>query len=81
MTEQAKPGTKKSYENLIEFSDPYIIHHSDHTGLVLVPKTLDGNNYGQWSRAMRMGLSAKNKIGFIDGTIKAPSPLDTKYAA
>ncbi|CAN6683323.1 unnamed protein product [Malus baccata var. baccata] len=28
---------------------------------------------------MCMGLSAKNKIGFIDGTIKAPPLLDTKY--
>ncbi|CAL9004474.1 unnamed protein product [Prunus brigantina] len=54
MTEQAKPETKKSDENLIEFSDPYIIHHSDHTGLVLVPKTLDGNNYGQWSHQTDM---------------------------
>ncbi|XP_070679241.1 uncharacterized protein [Malus domestica] len=64
-----------------EFSDPYTIHHSDHTGLILVSKTLDGNNYGQWSRAMCMGLSAKNKIGFIDGTIKAPPLLDTKHTA
>ncbi|CAN6688542.1 unnamed protein product [Malus baccata var. baccata] len=64
-----------------EFSDPYTIHHSDHTGLILVSKTLDGNNYGQWSRAMCMGLSAKNKIGFIDGTIKTPPLLDTKYTA
>ncbi|KAM1796209.1 hypothetical protein ACFX11_036472 [Malus domestica] len=62
-----------------EFSDPYTIHHSDHTRLILVSNTLDGNNYGQCSRAMCMGLSAKNKIGFIDGTIKAPPLLDTKY--
>ncbi|KAB2626912.1 hypothetical protein D8674_020530 [Pyrus ussuriensis x Pyrus communis] len=81
MTEPVKPKNNKSDENLMELSDPYIIHHSDHTGLVLVSKTLDGNNYGQWSRAMRMGLSAKNKIGFIDGTIKAPSSLDANYAA
>ncbi|CAN6681317.1 unnamed protein product [Malus baccata var. baccata] len=65
----------------MEFSDPYTLHHSDHPGLILVSKTLDGNNYGQWSRAMRMGLSAKNKIGFIDGTIKAPAPSDVKHAA
>ncbi|XP_070681889.1 uncharacterized protein [Malus domestica] len=76
MTEPTKPDEKS-----MEFSEPYTIHHSDHTGLILVSKPLDGNNYGQWSRAMRMGLNAKNKIGFIDGTIKAPSLLDAKYAA
>ncbi|CAN6688768.1 unnamed protein product [Malus baccata var. baccata] len=76
MTEPTKPDEKS-----MEFSDPYTIHPSDHTGLILVSKTLDGNNYGQWSRAMCMGLSAKNKIGFIDGTIKAPSLLDAKYVA
>ncbi|XP_068312594.1 uncharacterized protein [Pyrus communis] len=81
MTEPTKPENKKPDENLMEFSDSYTIHPSHHTGLVMVSKTLDGNNYGQWSRAIRMGLSAKNKIGFIDGTIKAPSPLDAKYAA
>ncbi|KAB2634214.1 hypothetical protein D8674_041553 [Pyrus ussuriensis x Pyrus communis] len=32
-------------------------------------------------RDMRMGLSAKNNIRFIDGTIKAPTPLNTKHAA
>ncbi|XP_018501090.2 uncharacterized protein LOC108866615 [Pyrus x bretschneideri] len=71
----------KPDENSMEFSDSYTLHHSDHPGLILVSKTLDGNNYGQWSRVMRMGLSAKNKIRFIDGTIKAPTPLNTKHAA
>ncbi|KAI5341072.1 hypothetical protein L3X38_020346 [Prunus dulcis] len=65
----------------MEFSDPYTIYHSDHTGLILASKPLDGNNYGQWSRAISMGLSAKDKIGFIDGTITAPSSKDAKYAA
>ncbi|KAB2629719.1 hypothetical protein D8674_034514 [Pyrus ussuriensis x Pyrus communis] len=80
MAEPTKPEIK-SAENSMEFSDPYTLHHSDHPGLILVSKTLDGNNYRQWSRAMRMGLSAKNKIGFIDGTIKAPAPSDVKHAA
>ncbi|KAI5350419.1 hypothetical protein L3X38_003310 [Prunus dulcis] len=79
MTEPTK--NMKPDENTMEFSDPYTIHHSDHTGLILASKPLDGNNYGQWSRAMSMGLSAKNKIGFIDGTITAPSSKDAKYAA
>ncbi|XP_020424441.1 uncharacterized protein LOC109950304 [Prunus persica] len=70
----------KPDENSMEFSDPYTIHHSDHTGIILATKPLDGNNYGQWSHAISMGLSAKNKIGFIDGTITALSFKDAKYA-
>ncbi|KAL5569103.1 hypothetical protein UlMin_025678 [Ulmus minor] len=60
-------------------SDPLNLHYSDHPSLVLVSKLLDGDNYGQWSRAMRIALSAKNKIGFINGTIKAPSQTDAKF--
>lgn len=60
-------------------SDPYFLHHSDHPGITLVSKVLDGDNYGTWSRAMSISLSAKNKIGFIDGSIKPPSPSDVKY--
>ncbi|XP_073302959.1 uncharacterized protein [Primulina huaijiensis] len=62
-------------------SDPLILQQSDHPGLVLVSKLLDGNNYGQWSRAMRIALSAKNKIGIINGTIKAPEAEDDKFPA
>lgn len=29
---------------------------------------------------MTMGLIAKNKIGFIGGTMVKPKPLDPKYA-
>jgi len=78
MTEQS--NNTKPDGNPVEITDPYAIHSSDHTGLILATKPLDGDNYGQWSRAMYMGLSARNKIGFIDGTIKAPPIQDPKYA-
>nr|CAD1834607.1 unnamed protein product [Ananas comosus var. bracteatus] len=57
-------------ETSIDDSDPLVLHHSDHPGMMLVSKPLEGYNYGQWSRAMRISLSAKNKIGFVDGSIK-----------
>ncbi|XP_073119562.1 uncharacterized protein [Henckelia pumila] len=60
--------------------DPLTLQQSDHPGLVLVSKLFDGNNYGQWSRAMRIALSAKNKTGFINGTIKAPTATDDKFS-
>ena len=65
--------------NTIDPSDPLTLHHSDHPGLVLVTKPLEGYNYGQWSRSIRISLSAKNKLGFITGDIKAPKTTDPKF--
>ncbi|KAI4323920.1 hypothetical protein L6164_023493 [Bauhinia variegata] len=62
--------------------DPYYLHPSDHPGHVLVPEKLDGTNYSSWSKAMILDLRAKNKIGFINRSIKPPSETEhpTKYA-
>ncbi|CAL2274238.1 unnamed protein product [Prunus armeniaca] len=64
-----------------EAADPLFLNHSDHPVLVLVSKKLNGDNYNTWSRSMKISLSAKNKIGFIDGSIKKPKadkhPLDS----
>ncbi|CAL2238856.1 unnamed protein product [Prunus armeniaca] len=59
--------------------DPLVLHHSDTPRLTLVNAPLKGNNYGQWSRSMHLSLSAKNKLGLIDGSIKAPSSIDAKF--
>ncbi|KAL6206049.1 hypothetical protein ACLB2K_023300 [Fragaria x ananassa] len=56
-----------------ESANPFFLHHSDHPGLVLVSKRLNGDNYTSWCRVMRISLSAKNKTGFITGKIKEPS--------
>ena len=54
---------------------PYYLHHSDSSGGSLVSHVLTGsNNYMPWSRSMLIILEAKNKLGFIDGTIAKPSP-------
>ena len=54
-------------------SYPFFIHLSSHPEMILVSKPLNGENYKTWSRSMKISLSAKNKLGFIDGSIKAPS--------
>ncbi|KAF7152343.1 hypothetical protein RHSIM_Rhsim01G0110400 [Rhododendron simsii] len=48
--------------------------------MILVPKVLDGTNYAMWRRSMMVSLSAKNKLGFIKGTIPTPSASDPKYS-
>ena len=55
------------------------LHHSDTPGLVLVKSQLDGRNYGEWHRATRLNLSSKNKLGLIDGTVRAPPAADPKF--
>ena len=47
--------------------------------MVLVSKVLEGDNYSTWSRAMRISLSAKNKIGFVTVSIKPPSSTDDSF--
>ncbi|KAF7127773.1 hypothetical protein RHSIM_Rhsim11G0163200 [Rhododendron simsii] len=66
VNEQPPSGGKSDAAN------PYFIHHSDHPGMVLVSKPLNGDNYSTWCRAMTISLNAKSKLGFVDGTITAP---------
>jgi hypothetical protein len=60
----------------MDSSNPYYIHPSDHPGHLLVPTKLNGTNYPSWSISMIHALTAKNKIGFINGSIKVPSEVD-----
>ncbi|KAK3037908.1 hypothetical protein RJ639_031799 [Escallonia herrerae] len=55
---------------------------TDHPGHLLVPIKLNGTNYPSWSKSMIHALTAKNKIGFINGSIEQPSEKDqpTEYA-
>ncbi|KAF7138291.1 hypothetical protein RHSIM_Rhsim07G0134800 [Rhododendron simsii] len=73
-------GDSQNKESMVESSSPFFIHPSDHPGLLLVTKRLDGNNYATWRRSMVIALTAKNKIGFVNGAIKVPDaakkPID-----
>ncbi|KAK3030682.1 hypothetical protein RJ639_035886 [Escallonia herrerae] len=53
----------------------------DHPGHLLVPIKLNRTNYPYWSKSMIHALTAKNKIGFINGSIEQPSEKDqpTEY--
>ena len=50
-------------------NSPYFLHSGDHLNLALISHPLTGSNYNTWSRAMWMALNAKNKLGFVDGSI------------
>ncbi|KAG8633622.1 hypothetical protein MANES_18G122701v8 [Manihot esculenta] len=60
-------------------TDPYQIHSSEAPGFRLVSVPLKGPNYIYWSRAVQIALRAKKKLGFVNGTIKAPEPDSDDY--
>jgi hypothetical protein len=53
-------------------TNKYYLHHGDSPGAILVSQSLLGDNYHTWSRSMVMALTAKNKIGFVNGVIEQP---------
>ncbi|KAM2634977.1 hypothetical protein EV1_025388 [Malus domestica] len=63
-----------------DLSNPFLLHPSDQPGNILVSKTLQGDNYNTWSRAMRISLSAKNKLGLVDETVDPPVKTDKQFA-
>ena len=38
----------------------------------------NGKNYDLWEKAIHTSLKAKNKLGFIDGTLKKPKPKENE---
>ncbi|XP_057975438.1 uncharacterized protein LOC131162849 [Malania oleifera] len=68
-----------SMNNTIE-ENPYHLQSGDSPGIMLVSNVLTGENYHTWSRSMMMALKAKNKIGFVNGTITQPSTADASIA-
>ncbi|CAN6695306.1 unnamed protein product [Malus baccata var. baccata] len=74
-------ANQKPTEMSIDISNPFSLHSSDQPGNILVSKTLQGDNYNTWSRAMRISLSAKNKLGLVDGTIDPPPETDKQFAS
>ena len=52
----------------IDQNDPLFIKNSDNSSVVLIPiKLIGSENYGVWSRAMRIALLGKRKYDFVIG--------------
>ncbi|KAL2922966.1 Retrovirus-related Pol polyprotein from transposon RE1 [Bienertia sinuspersici] len=56
----------------------YFVHPSD-SQFKLVPTPFNGSAFNDWKRSVIIGLSAKNKLGFIDGSL--PKPLNNDSLA
>ena len=51
----------------------YYLHPSDHASTKLVSNLFDGSGYGDWKRSVIIGLTAKNKMSFINNTLPKPT--------
>ncbi|KAJ0600120.1 putative retrotransposon gag domain, retrotransposon Copia-like protein [Helianthus annuus] len=74
-----KENEKESSGEVIDHNSPYYIHASDYPRQMHVNDVLTDANYIDWSQEMLNFLFAKNKVGFINGTIKKPAPESSKY--
>ncbi|XP_019241435.1 PREDICTED: uncharacterized protein LOC109221405 [Nicotiana attenuata] len=57
---------------VVESSHPLYLSPSDNPGTNLVFSPFDGSGYADWRKSMLISLSAKNKLGFINGKITKP---------
>lgn len=57
-------------------ASPYILHPTD-TWLKIVTNTFTSRGFKGWKRAATIALSSKNKLGFVDGSIKRPVNSNT----
>ena len=60
-------------------NDPLFLQNSDHPAMQLVNNKLTGANFQRWSRAVKIALSTKVKLGFIDGSCPAPTANSPNY--
>nr|GEU29167.1 hypothetical protein [Tanacetum cinerariifolium] len=71
----------KGGSNVIDFSSPYYLHHSDSPKQPSVNEVLTDGNYNDWAREMTNFLFAKNKTDFVDGTLKKQETSSSVYTS
>lgn len=59
-------------------SSHYYLHPSDHASAKAVSIPFDGIGYVDWKRSMIIGLTAKNKMCFVDGSLEKPSTISNE---
>ncbi|XP_074277036.1 uncharacterized protein LOC141600691 [Silene latifolia] len=67
---QSTSQTSQSSVSVVQLENP---------GTKITHITFNGNNYDEWSRSFRLALLAKDKLGYIDGTITKPSDTAEEF--
>ncbi|KAJ3704814.1 hypothetical protein LUZ61_008519 [Rhynchospora tenuis] len=68
-----KPTGDKTVKKVIDSTSPFYLNSSDNPGMSISSCILKENNYDLWVKAMKNSLRAKNKLGFLDGTVVKPT--------
>ncbi|KAJ9566378.1 hypothetical protein OSB04_002344 [Centaurea solstitialis] len=76
-----KDDAASKHDTSPDVNSPLYIHASDYPKQMHVNDVLTDNNYADWSQEMMNFLFAKNKVGFIDGSIKKPEKTAMDYMA
>ncbi|XP_021866456.2 uncharacterized protein [Spinacia oleracea] len=72
-TETPSSSSTQQFNSAINYNDPYFLSSSDNSNSQLGQIIFNGDNYLNWSRSVRLALGAKNKLGFVDGSLLRPS--------
>ena len=70
--------SNKTKEGSIDPSSPYYLHPSDLPKQLHVNEALTDGNYTDWAQEMSNFLYAKNKMDFVDGTIRKPETTSSE---
>ncbi|KAF5812650.1 putative RNA-directed DNA polymerase [Helianthus annuus] len=71
---------KETGGGVADYNSPYYVHPSDTPRQMQVNELLSDKNYADWAQEMENFLFAKNKFGFVDGSIKKPEKMSKEYA-
>ena len=61
-------------------SNPLFIGSAENPSSILVSNVFDGIGFTSWKRSMTISLVAKNKFGFVDGSVTQPLTTDATYS-
>ncbi|KAK1416343.1 hypothetical protein QVD17_32133 [Tagetes erecta] len=76
-----KNNTQKNKDEEVadDHTSPFYLHASDYPKQMHVNDLLTDKNYTDWAQEMMNFLFAKNKVGFVDGSVAKPEKESTKY--
>jgi hypothetical protein len=58
---------------LVDPTSPYFLASNEQPALALLSAPLNDSDYHSWSQTMLLDLGMKNKLGFIDGSLRRPA--------
>lgn len=74
-----EPSQLKNDRNTINSSSPHYIHAFEYPRQMHVNDVLTNINYGGWLQEIKNFLFAKNKMSFVDGSIKKLDETSDQY--